>query len=206
MSLSLNFSVVLSCNNQKVLLPLNEPTFGTRRKSQIQTYLEQNMGEGVQHIAVFTRDIVSTMRAMKSVYGGFEFQESLGPAYYASLRSRLQLGIEGVSPQLSQQQLADIEELGILADRDDKVTYNLSKIIFVVFSFLITFLLLLLSRVYCCKYSPVLLGIGRHYFWKLYKESAVTRTESRHLDAVDLGKEILKTYLKALRILRQPLK
>lgn len=27
-------SMVLACNNEAVLLPVNEPTFGTRRKSQ----------------------------------------------------------------------------------------------------------------------------------------------------------------------------
>ena len=35
-------SVVLANNNEFILLPLNEPTYGTKRKSQIQTYLEQN--------------------------------------------------------------------------------------------------------------------------------------------------------------------
>ncbi|GMF50165.1 unnamed protein product [Phytophthora fragariaefolia] len=35
-------SMVLASNNEMVLLPVNEPTFGTKRKSQIQTYLEQN--------------------------------------------------------------------------------------------------------------------------------------------------------------------
>ena len=35
-------SVVLANNNEMVLLPINEPTYGTNRKSQIQTYLEQN--------------------------------------------------------------------------------------------------------------------------------------------------------------------
>lgn len=35
-------SVVLANNNELILMPLNEPTYGTRRKSQIQTYLEQN--------------------------------------------------------------------------------------------------------------------------------------------------------------------
>ena len=34
----------------QVLLPLNEPTFGTAKKSQIQTFLEQNEGPGLQHI------------------------------------------------------------------------------------------------------------------------------------------------------------
>ena len=32
-------SVVLANNNEMILLPLNEPTYGTKRKSQIQTYL-----------------------------------------------------------------------------------------------------------------------------------------------------------------------
>ncbi len=35
-------SLVLASNNEMVILPVNEPTFGTKRKSQIQTYLEQN--------------------------------------------------------------------------------------------------------------------------------------------------------------------
>lgn len=38
--------MVLASNNEGVLLPVNEPTFGTKRKSQIQTYLEQNGGPG----------------------------------------------------------------------------------------------------------------------------------------------------------------
>jgi len=35
-------SAVLASDNEMVLLPVNEPTFGTKRKSQIQTYLELN--------------------------------------------------------------------------------------------------------------------------------------------------------------------
>ena len=121
--------MVLASNNQKVLLPLNEPTTGTRRKSQIQTYLEQNQGEGVQHIALFTKDIISTMRKMKAATsaGGFEFQESLGKDYYSSLRKRLLIGDLKVTPQLTEQQLKEIEELGILADRDDQVDFSIFK-------------------------------------------------------------------------------
>ena len=115
-------SVVLACNNQRVLLPLNEPTFGTKRKSQIQTYLEQNQGEGVQHIALFTRDILTTLRAMRAQgdAGGFELQDSLGPQYYQNLRTRLKMDDPTVTPQLTEEQLKGIEELGILADRDDQ--------------------------------------------------------------------------------------
>ena len=45
-----------------------------RRKSQIQTYLEQNEGEGVQHMALLTKDIFTTIRGIRSMtgYGGFE--------------------------------------------------------------------------------------------------------------------------------------
>lgn len=35
---------------QQVLIPLNEPIFGTSKKSQIQTFLEQNDGAGIQHV------------------------------------------------------------------------------------------------------------------------------------------------------------
>jgi hypothetical protein len=53
---------VLASNNEMVLLPVNEPTFGTPRKSQIQTYLEQNEGPGLQHLALLTHDIFATLR------------------------------------------------------------------------------------------------------------------------------------------------
>jgi 4-hydroxyphenylpyruvate dioxygenase-like putative hemolysin len=43
-------SVVLANNNEMVLLPLNEPTYGTKRKSQIQTYLEQNQVHQISKI------------------------------------------------------------------------------------------------------------------------------------------------------------
>lgn len=81
-------SVVLASSNEMVLLPLNEPTFGTKRKSQIQTYLEQNQGEGVQHIALKTDDIFHTLSCMKkmSLWGGFEFMDPPSKEYYANVR------------------------------------------------------------------------------------------------------------------------
>lgn len=47
-------SVVLANNNERVLLPINEPTYGTRRKSQIQTYLE--MYQVIYPIIIFTNE------------------------------------------------------------------------------------------------------------------------------------------------------
>ena len=56
---------MLASNNERVLLPVNEPTVGSKRKSQILTYLEQHGGEGVQHIALKTDDVFATVHAMR---------------------------------------------------------------------------------------------------------------------------------------------
>jgi len=108
-------SVVLASNNEMVLLPVNEPTFDTPRKSQIQTYLEQNGGPGVQHLALKTDDIFHAMTRMKmmTAYGGFEFMPKPSKEYYDNLP-------EKIGPYLSTKQYKMCEELGLLVDRDDQ--------------------------------------------------------------------------------------
>jgi 4-hydroxyphenylpyruvate dioxygenase len=108
-------SVVLTSNNEMVILPVNEPTFNTARKSQIQTYLEQNQGAGVQHIALKTSDIFLTLREMKAAgaFGGFDFMPSPGNRYYEELPSK-------IGPYLSDKEFGMCRELGILVDRDDQ--------------------------------------------------------------------------------------
>src|SRR6516225_8734554 len=49
----------------RIFMPLNEPAEG-RKKSQIQEYLETYDGPGVQHIALRTDDIVTTVTALRS--------------------------------------------------------------------------------------------------------------------------------------------
>jgi len=109
-------SMVLASNNEFVLLPINEPTFGTRRKSQIQTYLEHNNGAGLQHLALMTDDIFATMREMRkrSFIGGFQFMPKPSDAYYKKCPERI--GEKSLTPA----QFAELEELGLLADRDDQ--------------------------------------------------------------------------------------
>jgi 4-hydroxyphenylpyruvate dioxygenase len=109
-------SVVLASNDERVLLPVNEPTHGTARKSQIQTFLEQNEGPGVQHLALKTDDIFATLRAMQAAteHGGFEFLRAAGREYYAALPARIG------GDALTEAQIAECEELGILVDRDDQ--------------------------------------------------------------------------------------
>jgi len=108
--------MVLASNNEMVLLPVNEPTFGTKRKSQIQTYLEQNDGPGVQHIALKTDDIFFTLRNMRqrSFRGGFDFMPAPCAGYYDRLRQRISVDA------LSEAQFEECKDLGILVDQDDQ--------------------------------------------------------------------------------------
>eukprot|EP00775_Hariotina_reticulata_P005049 gene5049-5290_t len=108
-------SMVLANNNELVLLPINEPTFGTKRKSQIQTYLEQNEGAGLQHLALKTNDIIHTMREMssRSKCGGFEFMAPPSDGYYKRVAQK-------IGDLLTPEQYAACEELGILIDQDDQ--------------------------------------------------------------------------------------
>ncbi|KAK2643581.1 hypothetical protein Ddye_025344 [Dipteronia dyeriana] len=110
-------SVVLGNNEEMVLLPMNEPVYGTKRKSQIQTYLEHNEGAGVQHLALMSEDIFKTLREMRkrSGVGGFEFMPSPPPTYYNNLKNR-------AADVLTDDQIKQCQELGILVDRDDQGT------------------------------------------------------------------------------------
>jgi hypothetical protein len=52
-------SLVMANNNEFVLMPVNEPTFGTPRKSQIQNYLEHNSGPGIVYDVLASNDGVT---------------------------------------------------------------------------------------------------------------------------------------------------
>ncbi|KAK9817847.1 hypothetical protein WJX72_003032 [[Myrmecia] bisecta] len=108
-------SMVLASNNEMVLLPVNEPTTGTPRKSQIQTYLEQNEGPGLQHLALKTDNIFETLREMRkrSHCGGFEFMPRPSADYYKKLPAK-------VGNILTTEQYKEVEELGMLVDKDDQ--------------------------------------------------------------------------------------
>ncbi|WVZ77754.1 hypothetical protein U9M48_025581 [Paspalum notatum var. saurae] len=108
-------SVVLANNSETVLLPLNEPVHGTKRRSQIQTYLDHHGGPGVQHIALASDDVLRTLREMRarSAMGGFEFLEPPPPNYYDGVRRR-------AGDVLTEAQIKECQELGVLVDRDDQ--------------------------------------------------------------------------------------
>lgn len=100
-------SVVVANDNEMIKMPINEPADG-RMKSQIQEYIDSNGKAGVQHIAVTTPDIVDTVARLKEQ--GVEFLE-IPDTYYEELEDR-------VGP--IDEEIAQLKELGVLVDRDDK--------------------------------------------------------------------------------------
>ncbi len=100
-------SKVMSNGNGRIKFPINEPAEG-KKKSQVEEYLDFYEGEGVQHIAVATDDIVSTVQKLRS--RGVEFLR-VPDTYYDSLLDRVGYIDEEIAP---------LKELGILVDRDDE--------------------------------------------------------------------------------------
>lgn len=100
-------SKVMSNGNGYVKFPINEPAEG-RKKSQVEEYLDFYEGEGVQHIAVATDNIVETVTALKN--RGVEFLQ-VPKSYYDDVLDRV---------GKIEEDLAPLRELGILIDRDDE--------------------------------------------------------------------------------------
>ncbi|MBN9297136.1 MAG: 4-hydroxyphenylpyruvate dioxygenase [Filimonas sp.] len=100
-------SKVMSNGNGYVKFPINEPAEG-KKKSQVEEYLDFYDGEGVQHVALATNNIVETVTALRS--RGVDFLTVPG-SYYEDLLSRVGKIDEDLKP---------LQELGILVDRDDE--------------------------------------------------------------------------------------
>jgi 4-hydroxyphenylpyruvate dioxygenase len=100
-------SKVMADGKGRIKFPINEPAEG-QRKSQIEEYLEFYGGPGVQHIALATTDIVDTVRTLQD--RGVHFLKT-PDSYYQELPERI---------GEIDEDLADLNELGILADRDDE--------------------------------------------------------------------------------------
>jgi 4-hydroxyphenylpyruvate dioxygenase len=100
-------SKVMANGNDRIKFPINEPAAG-RRKSQIEEYLDFYGGPGIQHIALGTGDIVSSVSKMREQ--GVEFLR-VPDAYYDDLERR----VGRINEPLDR-----LRDLGILVDRDDE--------------------------------------------------------------------------------------
>lgn len=98
-------SKVMSSPCGKITIPINEPTDA---KSQIQEYLDEYHGEGIQHLALLTQDIEQTLREMRK--SGIEFLDA-PDTYYEMLPKRVDQFTED---------LGVLRELKVLVDGDDR--------------------------------------------------------------------------------------
>jgi 4-hydroxyphenylpyruvate dioxygenase len=100
-------SKVLRSRSGEVYFNINEPSSS---QSQIQEFLDENGGSGIQHIALKTSDIVQAVIKMREC--GMEFL-SVPSAYYSQLKQRLQqLKVSQFLPQ----EIQEIESQHILMD------------------------------------------------------------------------------------------
>jgi len=95
------FSRALTSPCGKIRIPINE---SQDDKSQIEEYLNEYKGEGIQHIALGTLDIYRTVDSLRAL--GVEFQDT--PATY----------YEGVDARVAghQENVSELERRGILID------------------------------------------------------------------------------------------
>jgi len=103
-------SIVVADYDEVVKMPINEPAAG-KRKSQIQEYVEYYGGNGVQHIALNTRDIISAITNLRA--RGVKFLK-VPTSYYDSLDARLAAAGMKVA-----EDMATIRALNILVDFDE---------------------------------------------------------------------------------------
>lgn len=100
-------SKVMSNGNGYVKFPINEPAEG-KKKSQVEEYLDFYNGEGVQHVAIATNNIIETVADLQQ--RGVDFLK-VPPSYYDTVLDRVGSIEEDLKP---------LRELGILIDRDDE--------------------------------------------------------------------------------------
>jgi 4-hydroxyphenylpyruvate dioxygenase len=96
-------SRAMTAPNGMISIPINE---SSEPKSQINEYLQQYQGEGIQHIALYTNDIYHSVEAMKNA--GIQFLET-PDTYYELISHRV--------PE-HDEDLPRMKENGILLDAD----------------------------------------------------------------------------------------
>ena len=93
-------------DNEKIKMPINEPAKGLK-KSQIQEFVDYYNGAGIQHVAMSTKDIIKTVKKLRS--NGVEFLPT-PQSYYNKLLDRVGNLKEDINL---------LSKLGILVDSDE---------------------------------------------------------------------------------------
>ena len=89
--------------------PINEPYEGLK-KSQIEEYIDEYFGSGIQHIAISTDNIINTIKALRE--NGVEFL-SVPETYYDLLK-------EKKLSKMITENIDDLKKYGILCDTEGK--------------------------------------------------------------------------------------
>ena len=105
-------SKVMSNGNGRIKFPINEPAKAAK-KSQIEEYLDFYEDSGVQHIAVATDDIITTVAHLKE--RGVEFLPPPPQAYYDDIPRRL-----GTHMEVMNEDIKELQKLSILVDADEE--------------------------------------------------------------------------------------
>jgi len=105
-------SKVMSNGNGRIKFPINEPAKAAK-KSQIEEYLDFYEGSGVQHIAVATDDIITTVSQLKA--RGIEFLPPPPQAYYNDIPNRL-----GEHRDMMKEDIGELQKLSIMIDADEE--------------------------------------------------------------------------------------
>ena len=111
-------SAVMWDPTSKVKFANNEPYRPFFKGSQINIFNEDHRGDGVQHVALATRDVLSAVRGLRE--RGVEFMPTPG-TYYDMLPERLRaIGVQRIDEDVE-----TLRELGVLVDGDRERSYLL---------------------------------------------------------------------------------
>ena len=119
------FSRALTSPDGKIRIPINE---SADDRSQIEEYLHDYKGEGIQHIACGCRDVYATIEALRA--RGLRFMPSPPPTYYERIDER----VPGHG-----EDLARLERNGILLDGEGAIALGakegtMTKVLLQIFS------------------------------------------------------------------------
>ena len=114
------FSRALTSPCGKIRIPINE---SADEHSQIEEYLQEYNGEGIQHIACGVHDIYQSVETLRS--DGLEFMPAPPDAYYDKVDARL----PGHGEPLERMQAN-----GVLVDGEGVVEGGLTKVLLQIFS------------------------------------------------------------------------
>jgi 4-hydroxyphenylpyruvate dioxygenase len=107
------FSRALTSPDGKIRIPINE---SADEKSQIEEYLHQYKGEGIQHMACGCRNIYETIESLRA--RGLKFMPAPPPTYYEKVEAR----VPG-----SGEDLLRLEKNGILIDGEGAIALDANE-------------------------------------------------------------------------------